>query len=573
MTYPQDTPRHTESAAEAGTPRSSVWQGFLGMASVVAYALLFELARNLVLNSFGEQGAIKVLAGTLRWLSVLLVLAAAVYALYRFTAGVRERNRAAQELDLIADLVEPGPLVGAAPAPPRPPELVEMPSLNGDRIAAVLRELPTHAYDTATLLDVLTALLEEPARLPSTDAPPHHTARTLLDDLLRREVLKVAGAQRYVLHGVPQLRVRETVLSGLLWQAALPALLRHRAGRAARWAVALESVRFAAGARRWFETEEPALRQMIAACAALSAAVPTAAAPDLARIGDALDVWYARIGIAEDGSGLAADLCAVPSLRSLVLHRDLAMMRAGLLDARPAGYRPRRLSNSLTARWEHRAALAQLHRPSRDPEAAARLEAVERQLESAWWLLPREDVAGQVCALINLVIVQLRQGRLDAAGDRLELAASLTRGGRDPGGRAHTHEILGVLWWIRGEPPRALRYWQLALTAYRTLADDLGIGRCLQHLGSAVVVAPDYGGILLGADPPLTRAEVLRQAGGWLIEARRRYPAAHHAEHYAREANPTPGNRLRPGGRPQALRRIDRWPLPVADPAAEQQSR
>ncbi|WP_062982477.1 hypothetical protein [Nocardia anaemiae] len=141
--------------------------------------------------------------------------------------------------------------------------------------------------------------------------------------------------------------------------------------------------------------------------------------------------------------------------------------------------------------------------------------------------------------------------RLDAAQDRLESAESLTRDGRDLAARAQTRETLGVLWWTRGEPRRALRHWQGALTAYRELEDDLGTGR-LQHLGSAVVLAPEHGGLLLGNDPPLTRAEVLRQAGGRLAAARRLHPTALHAEYYGRQAGST-------------LHTVDRWPLPAPD--------
>ncbi|MEU6559582.1 hypothetical protein [Nocardia nova] len=157
--------------------------------------------------------------------------------------------------------------------------------------------------------------------------------------------------------------------------------------------------------------------------------------------------------------------------------------------------------------------------PGEDPDPlAAAVDGFER----AWWLLPRRDVTGEVATLIDLAIAHLYQGRLDAARDRLELAESLTRGGRNPSGRAHTFEILGVLWWMRGEPRRALRWWLLALTRYRDLGHELGICRCLQHLGGAAVVVPGYGGLLLGDTPDQT--EILAQAWAWLRYAESRRP-------------------------------------------------
>ncbi|MFI6166848.1 hypothetical protein ACIBCN_08670 [Nocardia sp. NPDC051052] len=564
MSHPGEQERREDaSSVEPSTPRSSIWQGFLGTASVVAYALLFELARNLVVNSFGESTAMTVLAGTLRWLSVLVIAAAAVYVGYRFVLRYRERVRTARELELIADLVEPGPRVDdveeeSCPASPRSVE-----ALDGDIICAVLRDLPVGVFETAALLAVLTAALDASDRLPLERVAPHPTAAALLGDLQRRGIVTPAGAQRYCLRQAPLQPDPTAVRAEPEWRAALTALVHYYADRATRWAIALESVRFAAGARRWFESEEPYLRKLVTACVALDAAVPGTLVPELVRIGDALDGWYARIGMGEDDSGLATELCAVHGLKAFVLHHDLAWLRAGRLRERPQRYRPRNLSTSLAARWEHRAALRLL------AESPTDLAAVTDRLEASWWLLPREDVAGEVCALINLAVVHIGQGRLDAAQDRLELAESRTRTGRDPDGRAHIHETMGIVWWARGEPRRALRCWQQSLTAYRTLADDHGTARCLQHLGSAMTVAPEHGGTLLGADPPLARAEVQRQATGWLAEARRLHPAARYVEHYRAQARSS----LRRHGirrvlphRTPLLHHIDRWPLPITDP-------
>ncbi|MGV9723538.1 hypothetical protein [Nocardia beijingensis] len=554
---------HTEPVGQTATPRSSIWIGFLGTASLVAYTVLFELVRTLVVNSFGENAVVQFFNGPLRWLSVLFIAAAATYALYRFARGYRTKVRTAREMDLIAGLIEPGPALAdraqrrAAP-PPRP-----VAALDGHLIAAVLRDLPVHDYETVALLAVLNAIRDTPGRLPLAREPSARTAAKLLEGLLRRGVLAEDGAQRWCVRQVPRLPDRATVITGPQWAAALTALLRHYADRARRWAIALESRRFAAGARRWFESEEPYLRALVAACADPGVDFPPAAVAYLIRLGNALDVWYARIGLGENERGVADDLRSLPAIDEL--NRDLVLLRAGRLTERPRGYRPRRLSRSLAARWEHQEALRRLG------AASPPLAEVADQLETAWWLLPRDDVAGEVCALINLAVVHIRQGRLDAAQDRLELAESLTRTGLDPDGRAQTHETMGTMWWARGEPRRALRCWQLALTAYRALDDDLGVGRCLQHLGSAVVADPGHATLLLPTDPPLTRAEALRQATGWLAEARRRHPTARHAEHYAARARSDlradRGLRDLLSRRRTPLTRIDQWPASVEDHA------
>ncbi|MEU0505326.1 tetratricopeptide repeat protein [Nocardia sp. NPDC005998] len=540
-------PRGHESPQQT-TPRSTIWEGVLGTAEVVAWAVVLELARNIVVNSLGDNDAVKVVSGLLRGLTVVGVLAVGAYVAYRRIEKFRERVRTERELALIAELIEPGEpvrFVGATSCPDEPEELTE---LDHDPILAALRDLPVHEFETAALLAVLSAILDAPTRLPSDSAAERRTAALLLEDLEVRGIVTYLGADRYCLRKKPRLPATAEVVAGPRWQAALPALLHHYADRASRWAIALETVRFARGARRWFEAQEPYLRTLFPAP---TVPVPRAAVHELARIADALDVWYARKGLPENASGVAEALCRLTESDEFPLSRDLALLRAGRLRVRPPKYRPRGLSTSLSARWAHYSAL---HSLDTAPPSPIVLSEAENQLEVAWWLLPRTDVPAEVCALINLAVVHLHQGRLDAAQGHLELAESLTRGGRDPAGRAHTRETLGIVWWTRGEPRRALRHWQRALTAYRDLDDDLGTGRCLQHLGSAAIVAPEHGALLLGTDPPLTRAEVLRQAGGWLAASRRLHPGALHAEHYAQQAGST-------------LHTVDRWPLPAPDPS------
>jgi hypothetical protein len=87
--------------------------------SVLASALLLELGRNLVMNSFGESAEVQLVASGLRWLAVLLVVLALFYTGFRLTDERRDRRRLRRRRDLLADLDGP-PLTGL-PAPHPPP--------------------------------------------------------------------------------------------------------------------------------------------------------------------------------------------------------------------------------------------------------------------------------------------------------------------------------------------------------------------------------------------------------------------------------------------------------------------
>ncbi|WP_216905607.1 tetratricopeptide repeat protein [Nocardia noduli] len=496
---------------------------------------------------------------------MVLVLVAGSYVAYRRTAGFREQRRADRELAMVADLVGPGApvadgYVGSSCAAPR-----ELWSLNDNRVAAVLRHLPVREFETAALLAVLSAILEAPGRIPMIDPPSEQrTTRMLLAELCAgpNKIVEHLRSDRYCLRAMPHFSAIETVVTYPEWRAAMPALVGYHADQAARWAIALELTPTAKVARRWFEAKEPYLRKILEGCMGddLAQHIAYSTACELARISDALDVWYTRTDSA-DRFALAGRLLGIRALEEL----PLIQLRANL-PPQPQGDSSRVLSSGVLARWKHREAVRRLSGTRMNLVVPpSTLSEAESELEAAWWLLPRADVAGQVCALINLAIVHLNQGRVDAAQDRLELAESLTESGRNPGGRAHTHEILGAVRWARGENAIALRYWQRALGSYLTLADDRGIGRCLQHLGSAMVVAPDYGSHLLPPHLSSPHDRVVRQASGWLAEARRLNPSVGLAGHYADKASaelrrfgPVPDSR-------GALSAIDQWPLLISE--------
>ncbi|WP_328395257.1 tetratricopeptide repeat protein [Nocardia sp. NBC_00416] len=544
-------------------PRTSTVSGVLSGLSVLASALLLELGRNLVMNSFGDGAEVQLLASGLRWLSVAVIVLAVVYTGYRLTAERRSRARLARRRMLLADLDGPALTEPVTPPPPPPPPQRD-PGLAGDPVAAALRELPVTEYDAATVYAIATAVGMEQALAP--EPPPsgdqtialgeRWTASDLLARLVAAGVLVCHQPQRYRLARVPVSPGREVVIAGAVWQAALFALLCHNADRAASWAAGATTVPSAPRARRWFIAAEPRLRALVRRCCrdGIAHAIPPATAAQLVRIGDALDIWYA-VSRAEGGEtrAVARDLAELGP-DALGGHQTAVLLRAGRLTGSPSRWqRPWRRATGVRARAEHGAGLRLLDTAT-TPEALA--AAVDR-LRAAYWRLPREDLANQVRVLADLAVAHIHQGRLDAAQDRLELAALRALDDEDIDGWARVHELAGAVYWARGEPRAALRCWQRALTSYRDLADDNGIGRCLQHLGAAVLIAPEHGDLVLGGDGAPGAPEVLRRAHSWLAEAGRRDPGtAYVSEYLARAAT------IRGVSEPPDL---DHWPVAVRD--------
>ncbi|MBF6331247.1 tetratricopeptide repeat protein [Nocardia transvalensis] len=559
--------------------KSSVWQGFLSAASVLATSMLLEIVSNLLESWVGQNHVLTSLSYWLSRFAVLIVVLAAAYVLWRKLSSVRERVRAERELRLTADLVPPGPAVrswagSAAAQPISPPE--PNPALNGDITAAVLRDLPFDSYETAALYDMVTAILAAPLRLPLAHQPQDgNSATTVVADLIAKRALRQGERDRLVRISVPLTPTPEQVRDSLEWEAALPALLRYHADHAMRWAAALDSPRLAAGARRWFEQEEDQLRTVLRQCGGhATGSVLPVAVPELMRIADALDLWCARNGCDEANRDVLKRVSGLADRARFPLEHELAQIRIGrpVEDSRITWLHPYKAA--LAARADQRRALDVLD--GAEPEPVALREAA-RLLERAWQRLPRKDIAGEVSALIDLAAVHLREGRLDAARNRLAVAEVLAESGRDRSGAAHTQETLGVLWWARGERRRALRCWQRALMRYRELDHRLGAARCLQHMGSAMVVAPEYGSLLLSDEPVV--GEVLRQATGWLAESE---ALRHHdtqescgpdclANRYRQDAITTlhtqPGLFDPATGPPNdpVLDGVDRWPLHVPD--------
>ncbi|WP_068064838.1 hypothetical protein [Nocardia xishanensis] len=521
----------------------------------LAGAVLLGLVINIVSSLFLERGV-----GVLLSVGLLVVaLLAVLFLVGRWLSAERRRLRESphttRELELLSEFDDAETPIGAGPNVAAPPLTTLFAATHEE--AAVLGELPVREHSAAALLAVLTAVLDAPSRDPSDGAPASTTAPLLLAELQERGFVKSAGVQQYWVVAAPRAPSAAEARDGLRWKAAVTALVRHHADRAERWAIGLGTPRFAAAGRGWFEAEESFLRRLVIECASFGDGLPMTAIPGLIRIADALDVWHARTG--GHDAELAGKLCQLNELDALGAHAAQVRLRADP-DAEP----PRRGGDGgryadLTARYEHAKALETL---GADPSAstAAQLARARRRLDRVWWSLPREDIPGEVCALVNLGVVLLRQGLLDDAQDRLELAEALTRQGRDPGGRAHMHEILGHVWWARGEGTRALRCWRLSLTAYRALRDDHGIARCLQHLAAAVIAEPRCADEVLGRDPVLPPALAVEEATGWLAEAQALYPAALTANHYRAQSITLHGVTPRADA--------NRWPLPAHERVA-----
>ncbi|MEC3953047.1 hypothetical protein VMT65_08405 [Nocardia sp. CDC153] len=548
-----------ESRSLMATPKSTVWQLLLNVPATLGLGLVGVLGTNLLTDSFKENPLVQFVVGGIGWVALVLFvvgLSARAYLFVRDHVALPEAQ---------PELPEPGGPWEAAPAPEERNDLAD------NWAAAVLRDMPLRTYELPVLLDVLSA--SAGARMPVTnvsmpddDMP---SAPALLEQLVTDDVLRRSTGSRYLLAAVPP-EDRHPATGTPEWRAALAMLLRRHAEQATRWARALDAPATAARARAWFTNEEPRLCDLLSNCAELEGLDQVrAVASDLGAIADALDTWFVRCGKAEDFPGRdregrqrdrsspAAAMVKIGKRTKSGLVEALAAIRADSAEQRSVRYSPRPLSRSLRARALHRQALKTL-----GPRETQREDTINL-LEQAWWLLPREDVAGEVCALANMAIVHLMQGRYTAARDRLELADSMAADGRDPVGAAHVHEIAGALDWASGELRHAVGRWQLALAEWRALADDLGTGRCLQHLGSAVVAEPTLAATLMDADHIDGRP--LHQAAGWLVKAKELNPGltADTCE------NELLGKLSRENGSPvNTLPEFDRWPLPPPDQAA-----
>lgn len=435
----------------------------------------------------------------------------------------------------------------------------------------------------------------------------------VLSDLVRTGDLRRLQAHRYALQVERKTRHQDARLEFLddpgsteeqrrledltrqALEAALPALLRHFADLAEKWASALEHRQHAAAAARWFKDREPTLRTLILRCAP-DEYQRTAVAEDIARLADALDRWYVRERLWRPAMVVArrveelADQAQKPVLRDLSALRSSTVRRLiegppprraprgrhrsdeeasrtnllGRLGERvvvllpaplrhprsplrhPRGFvralrrrpevapRRHRLAVALHARELHESALAELARlggpgssATTGAEEGLRLDEIEKLLQDTWRNLPRAEVGNVVATLINLALVNLYQGRLQSADDRLDLAETMTKQVAAPAQHAHALEIRGVVAWTRGSSRRATSLWYNAWSLYKELDIAHGKERCARHLAGALGTDPSLEKVLLecaAKDPsasrdaqeePPTWAELVQDIASW----------------------------------------------------------
>ncbi|TCO49216.1 hypothetical protein EV646_103194 [Kribbella antiqua] len=277
--------------------------------------------------------------------------------------------------------------------------------------------------------------------------------------------------------------------------------LHLAAEEAERSMVALGSGAGGMAAAEWFSTNESGLRELLQ-----NEKPRVDTADDLARICDALEVWYLRRYDAEallelsdfltavaDGCG-RRDLAELAAARAATAFRlmgdvETATTRLGISDSVATHSRT---AAALTTRRQVERALLHLARAERSPAGNDREEAVlnaRDRLEDARLSRPGPDLAAEVAIQINLAVVHLYQQDAEGALDQLRPAVARATAAGDVSGQAHASELMGVAAWMQGSRYEARRWWQHAEHLYAEIDEIEGLARCLQHLGSAEVVA------------------------------------------------------------------------------------
>jgi tetratricopeptide (TPR) repeat protein len=298
----------------------------------------------------------------------------------------------------------------------------------------------------------------------------------------------------------PALRERRRRRQGITAVANAPGL-HSAAEEAERWMVALGSGAGGMAAAEWFSMNESDLRELL-----LTEKPRVDTADDLARICDALEVWYLRrsdpgallelsefLTAVADGCG-RRDLTELAAARAATAYRlmgdvEAASTRLGISDNVATHSRT---AAALTTRRQVERALLHLERAERSPAGNDREEAVlnaRDRLDDARLSRPGPDLAAEVAIQINLAIVYLYQQDAEGALDQLRPANARATAAGDVSGQAHASELMGVAAWMQRSPHEARRWWQHAEHLYAEIDEREGRARCLQHLGSAEVVA------------------------------------------------------------------------------------
>jgi hypothetical protein len=146
----------------------------------------------------------------------------------------------------------------------------------------------------------------------------------------------------------------------------------------------------------------------------------------------------------------------------------------------------------MTTRRQVERALLSLARADRSPAGNDRDDAVlnaRDRLDEARLKRPGPDLAADVAIAINLAVVHLYQLDAEGALDHLRPAVARATAASDLSGQAHALELMGVAAWMQDNKHEAVSRWDHAAHLYAEIDEREGHARCLQHLGSAEVVA------------------------------------------------------------------------------------
>jgi len=284
-------------------------------------------------------------------------------------------------------------------------------------------------------------------------------------------------------------------------QAASP--LHAAAEEAEQWMIALGTDAGGMAAAEWFTLHEDGLRELLANEKAQNAAVD-----DFARICDALEAWYVRrpdpdallqlselLTTTAESSGRRG-LAELAAARAATAYRmlgdlDAATTRLGVSSNIAAHGRT---AAALKMRRQVERALLHLARADHAPAGSDRDEAVlnaRDRLDDARLTRPGPDLAADVAIAINLAVVHLYQYDGEGALEQLRPALARATAAGDLSGQAHALELMGVAAWMRRNPHEAGSRWEHAAHLYAEVDERDGHARCLQHLGSAAVIAGD----------------------------------------------------------------------------------
>ncbi|MEV6269799.1 hypothetical protein AB0L64_21710 [Kribbella sp. NPDC051936] len=279
--------------------------------------------------------------------------------------------------------------------------------------------------------------------------------------------------------------------------------LHAAAEEAEQWMIALGTDAGGMAAAEWFTLHEDGLRELLANEKAQNAAVD-----DFARICDALEAWYVRhpdpdallqlselLTTTAESSGRRG-LAELAAARAATAYRmlgdlDAATTRLGVSSNIAAHGRT---AAALKMRRQVERALLHLARADRAPAGSDRDEAVlnaRDRLDDARLTRPGPDLAADVAIAINLAVVHLYQYDGEGALEQLRPALARATAAGDLSGQAHALELMGVAAWMRRNPHEAGSRWEHAAHLYAEVDERDGHARCLQHLGSAAVVAGD----------------------------------------------------------------------------------